>query len=51
MSVGKDEAHHKQYVEECGSDDDFEYFFWFEYLPREAAARGKASEKLHSSIK
>jgi hypothetical protein len=27
MSVGKDEAHHKQYVEEYGSDGDFEYFF------------------------
>jgi hypothetical protein len=36
--VAKDEAHHKQYVEEYGSDDDFEYFFWFEFLPQETAA-------------
>ena len=49
--LAEDEADHKQYVEEYGSDDDFEHFFWFEYLPREAAARGEASEKLHSSIK
>ena len=28
----------KQYVKEYGSDDDFEYFFWFEFLPQETAA-------------
>ena len=33
--IAEDEAQHKQYIEEYGSDDDFEHFFGLNLYPRE----------------
>ena len=42
--IAEDEAHHKQYIEEYGSDDDFEHFFLFEFVPQRAAAAAVSKE-------